>query len=772
MALRFSIWTKRAVLFLGPLLFFTTLTENPYSVQIALIEVGVCLAIILDIVAFLHRGHLSLRRTPLDLPLLALGGALVTSTTVSYLSHPTFFRPGLENAGLKALTLTASGAWGVFFLATQSIPEERALSRKLIYVGTTLAALYGLSQFYGWDPLWGKMSAFGHRPISTFGNPNFLSTALVLVLPMGFHYVQTSTTPRGALFAALLVLAHTATLLATLTRSSWMGAMAGLAIYFFLRRAPNNNDKKRFWRLCTALALLIALWPWISGERGISVGSHTRALWEGVTGHAIYASWHQRLLIGVSALDLWRDAPWLGKGWGSFEVFFPFAQARWLALPALENLRTHANNAHQIFLEFAAQTGVVGLGLFLWTGVVACVLAWRHRRGGPLPGAGPALAGLAGVFGAIVDNALGNVSLFFAGPALLVFWTLGQSVSDLHPESQTIRRSLRSAGIAVALIGAAVGVMTLAVGRFAADLIHFRGRHALEKRDALQAARAFERASLWANDVRFGFDLGNLRAEKAKEAARLGLPLETRERARAAVAAYTSAQRANPGYDEVPLNRAHQWELLGDSAAAFRDRRYALLINPAHPETVARVMGSPLLDILPWDEKENLFQSALRFHARAAYVWRRWAEQLERASRRDEAAAAYERVLRLDLDDTAAWKGVDRTAPAGASPDLKEARALLRLLRKETPDTPARRTRALARVLVLRGLVPDCPMPLLIHADLLALIGDRGGAEPLYRAFLSVEPTHENARKNLAHLLQSTGRQEEAAVILSQGKTP
>lgn len=770
---RFSVWIKHAVLFLGPLLFFTRLTENPYSVQIAFIQSAVALLLILNTAAFLRSGQIAFNKTPLDLPLISLGIVLAMSVLVSWLSHTAFFRPALGVAGVKALSFAGANALGVYFLSAQSpLSEGGSFDRKLIYVGVTLAAFYGLSQFWGWDPLWGKLSAFGRRPISTYGNPNFLSTALVLVLPMGFQYVQTAKTRRGAFLAALAVLVHASALLATLTRSSWLGALAGLAVYSSLRPVAPGEERKRFGSLCAALALWVALWPWITGGRGVSAAAHAGALWEGITGHSTYTSWHQRLLIGASAMDLWRDAPWLGKGWGSFEIFFPFAQARWLALPALEPLRTHANNAHQIFLEFAAQTGGVGLGLFLWAVVVACVWGWRQRPGSRRPSAGPALAGLAGVSGAMVDNALGNVSLFFAGPALLVFWTLGESVSDLHRDRRILRRTLRSGGVAVLFLGLATGVLAMAVLRFAADVAHFSGRRALEKRDAARAARAFERADRWVSDVRFGFDLGNLRAEKAREAARWGLPLEARERAHAAVTAYTRAQRANPGYDEVPLNRASQWDLLDDGDAAFLDRRYALLINPTQPETTARVLENPLLDRLPWKDKENLFQSAIRFHPRAAIVWRRWAEQLERAGRRDDAAAAYERALRLDLDDTAAWAGLERSKPAGAPPDLREARALLRQLRDETPNTPPRRTRALARVLVLRGLVPDSPTPVLIQADLLALAGDPAGAEPLYRSFLSVNPTHEGARKNLARLLHSQGKDNEAARLWAPRETP
>jgi len=63
-----------------------------------------------------------------------------------------------------------------------------------------------------------------------------------------------------------------------------------------------------------------------------------------------------------------EDHPWLGKGWGCFELFYPFYQGSQLLLPQFRNLRTHANNAHNEILEYWSQIGTLGLGLILLFG--------------------------------------------------------------------------------------------------------------------------------------------------------------------------------------------------------------------------------------------------------------------------------------------------------------------------------------------------------------------------------------------------------------------
>src|SRR5204862_6624910 len=78
-----------------------------------------------------------------------------------------------------------------------------------------------------------------------------------------------------------------------------------------------------------------------------------------------YGPWHQRLLIWSSAWDMVKARPFFGKGWGCFELFYPYYQGAYLFNPTFVQWRTHANNAHNIVMEIWSQTGTLGLGLAL-----------------------------------------------------------------------------------------------------------------------------------------------------------------------------------------------------------------------------------------------------------------------------------------------------------------------------------------------------------------------------------------------------------------------
>jgi tetratricopeptide (TPR) repeat protein len=752
-------WVSRGVLFLGPLLFFTNRTENPYSVQIAWVQSGVGVLLGLKAFSYLKSHTVTFWRTPLDTPFLILGSAMAISTLASWWGHPDFFRAAIAVGGVRALGFATAVFGGAYFLSTQTTdPVDRRVAGRLVVGGVTLAAVYGLLQFAGWDPFWKDLKAFGHRPISTFGNPNFLSTAVVMVLPITVQKVLAQPSRWAAAGAGIVVLIQFAALLATMTRSSWLGATAGLLVFSFLHRPVLAKGGLRALILLVLGIGLVWLWPSITQGRGVSVLSHGSALWSGIRGASLYPSWHQRLLIWVASLDLWRDAPWWGKGWGAFDVFYPFAQARWLVWPTLAGLRTHANNAHQIFLEFAAQSGGIGLGLFLWILAVGGAWTWFHRRTFQRAERGAAAAGLAGFAGVLVDNALGNVSLFFTGPALLAFWTFGQSLSDLHRDPVVLPRTRTRMGGAGALAALSVFLTVVPWLRFSEEVEHFRGRRALEKGDSALALTAFQRAARWGSDVRFEFDRGNVLAQRSREAAQRGLPHETFERAKEAVAAFSRAQRLNPGYDEIALNRSAQWALLGDEGAAFQDRRFAWFINPTDKGTAFHLVGHPLFRELRITDKENILATAQRFFPFEPLFYRAWAAELEKAGRPTEAASAHERVLRLDLDDANAWDALRRLRPGGIPAPLREARELLRGLRLENPTDPRRRARALGLVLVLRGLLPDFPLPLLIHADLLLLDDKAEEAERLYRDFLSRVPAHDGARRNWNRALRALGR--------------
>ena len=52
---------------------------------------------------------------------------------------------------------------------------------------------------------------------------------------------------------------------------------------------------------------------------------------------------------------------------GLLELFYPFYQGHFIDhIEMFRALRTHANNAHNELLEVWGQTGILGLGAFLW----------------------------------------------------------------------------------------------------------------------------------------------------------------------------------------------------------------------------------------------------------------------------------------------------------------------------------------------------------------------------------------------------------------------
>src|ERR1019366_2518748 len=92
------------------------------------------------------------------------------------------------------------------------------------YAVSCIAALYGITQYFGIELVWlTHLNPYGNRPVSTFGNPNFMSSYLVLVLPvlMADYLFKITGYPRVLLFGTIL--GGLGALVATLTRSSWAG---------------------------------------------------------------------------------------------------------------------------------------------------------------------------------------------------------------------------------------------------------------------------------------------------------------------------------------------------------------------------------------------------------------------------------------------------------------------------------------------------------------------------------------------------------------------
>lgn len=105
--------------------------------------------------------------------------------------------------------------------------------KHIIYlsISASIIAIYGILQYFGVYPIPRDINRINwvRHAFSTMGNPNFLGSYLVLILPiMSFMFLYTSKA---------LYLLPTATiylcLLCTLTRGAWLGALFSIILLFF-----------------------------------------------------------------------------------------------------------------------------------------------------------------------------------------------------------------------------------------------------------------------------------------------------------------------------------------------------------------------------------------------------------------------------------------------------------------------------------------------------------------------------------------------------------
>jgi O-antigen ligase len=197
---------------------------------------------------------------------------------------------------------------------------------------------------------------------------NYYAILLVLLVPMAVDRMIHAGTRRLRIFAGLTLLLVLASIVFTYSRGALvaLGVVALLLIVWLkLRRVV----------ILGAVALLILPFalPREYIERASTFGQVFGILrGEMPQDFAIRG----RLSEVTSAAMMFRDAPLVGVGYGNFELHYP-RYARDLALDGRNTDRA----AHNLYLEIAAETGIVGLLVFCLLLGYAAHGVWRaHRR--------------------------------------------------------------------------------------------------------------------------------------------------------------------------------------------------------------------------------------------------------------------------------------------------------------------------------------------------------------------------------------------------------
>lgn len=329
--------------------------------------------------------------------------------------------------------------------------------RRTQTAGRLAGALAGMMALLG---LWDGLHADGGGLVGPYHDHQLYGSALLVLLPFAVARSLTERTPgwRYGLLAAAGAAA--ACLVLSQTRSAWAGAGAASLVFLCLwhsRRIALPRPWLRAGASALALASALGVLWLLLAPADLRAPLAARAGTLGAL--SVDESWQTRLALWHGAGGLVAAHPLLGVGLGRYP------EAQWAATHAGRPLSpterpSLSEEAHSFYLQTAAETGLVGLGLYL--AALAAFAARclgrlrRTRRGPPSPRDGLVVAALSLVAGQAVD-ALASPSWQFAEVSLLGWALLGLGMAALRSrESEAAPAPWPRAGRLVAFGAAAV----------------------------------------------------------------------------------------------------------------------------------------------------------------------------------------------------------------------------------------------------------------------------------------------------------------------------
>ncbi len=222
-------------------------------------------------------------------------------------------------------------------------------------ISSLLVSFYGLLQVLGIDFLtWSEAPFLTHRTISTFGQPNFLASWLLLVIPLSFYLFKLSQRFLFRFFYLLIIFVQLICLFLTGSRGGLIALVAGLILFLSYRffSAARPFRKKISILIFSFLAIIIILgsFNYFSAGRLISLVNFK----EGSV--AARLDLYRAAAEAISQRPLWGYGPE-----NNLEVFIKYYDVQWgVYAPVGQS----ADRAHNLILDLGLSLGLWGFLLY------------------------------------------------------------------------------------------------------------------------------------------------------------------------------------------------------------------------------------------------------------------------------------------------------------------------------------------------------------------------------------------------------------------------
>jgi O-antigen ligase len=548
---------------------------------------------------------------------LALVGVAALATITSLSPLRSLFGLYPEYQGFVLLICAAFAGFGAFSLAAEG-RTWKALGRAAV-VAILIVAAYALLQFAGLDPVPYEREFAVRRVRSALGNASNLGVFLCLALPLAVARARAELgTWRWLAWASSAAGAFT--LLWSLSRGAWLGAIAGALVWLLAEHGHQQPGQgRRFGALAAGALLACAL---AVAFLNPLVGDRLGTLLDSGSGTGRW-----RVEVWSATADLVGERPVLGFGPAMFRYAFP--PRRTASMMDGETGTQALDDPHNLFASAAVSAGVAGLLVLLWLLGEALLAAWQRH-------------------GAASDEHLREalLSALVAGVVALQFHFV----------------TLDSAPLLAAIIGLAVGRAAVATASQAAPAKGALGAR-LARATAAAAALTLTLGCVAAaglvladRNLARGFTLV---AEKS-----------TWERVREPMAAAGTIAPWEPAMQWAAGRAATQWMSATQQTSAFADGREAMSATlrrlPLDPLAAAQNTDFYLVYGLAAKDRSALEQAlASAVHASAmdpqnGYRWEAKGTAIAALGDTEGAVEAYMRAVKYAPGDAQAWSNLAR----------------------------------------------------------------------------------------------------------------
>jgi putative inorganic carbon (HCO3(-)) transporter len=362
----------------------------------------------------------NLRSNPLLWPALAVASAQVLATLLATDRGLAVW--GSYERGQGLLTQVS---YVLLFLIVSARLHGSAQARRLLSVMAFTALpmfVLGMAQALGWSPVHlvtdARSSVF-----ATLGRSNFVGAYVALLLPLTLALMVTAQRRTQRLVWLGLTSIEILLVGLTLARGAWLAALAGTSAFGLLWFWPRLS---RRWRMAI-----------VAGGVATGLVILTGILWLDSRGGSVAA----RLTIWRAVLELIVQRPLLGFGPDTLGLVFPRVYPPQLVY--YQGRGVAVDRAHNLFLDWAVSTGL--LGLVAWTVLLVTffVTGWRAMK---QTCNSKQRALLTGCLAAVAANVIGNLVSFdltatASATSLIMAVTVSLAAGPIRIPKQTLDRT-------------------------------------------------------------------------------------------------------------------------------------------------------------------------------------------------------------------------------------------------------------------------------------------------------------------------------------------